>query len=82
MLFKLGLVLLLAWSLGIAGTYRIGDLVHVFLLTGLMFLLLAFMKARDAANMQPRDVTQINGVDAPSVRGVDPVAKAPTPRRR
>lgn len=49
MYFKIALVLLVAWLLGVAGVYRIGDRVHVLLLVGLMLLLLAFLKARDAA---------------------------------
>jgi hypothetical protein len=49
MLFKIGLVLLAVWVLGLLGVYRIGDLFHVFLLIGLMLLLLGFLNARDAA---------------------------------
>ena len=49
MLFKIALALLIAWGLGIAGLYTIGQLVHVLLLVGLMLLLLAFAKAHDAA---------------------------------
>ena len=49
MLFKVAFVLLIAWLLGILGVYRVGDLVHVLLLVGLMLLLLAFVRARDAA---------------------------------
>ena len=49
MLFKIALVLLAAWLLGVLGVYRAGDLVHVLLLVGLMLLLLAFLRARDAA---------------------------------
>ena len=49
MLFKMALGLLALWLLGPIGVYEIGDLVHVFLLIGLMLLLLAFLHARDAA---------------------------------
>jgi hypothetical protein len=49
MLFKSALGLLIAWFLGVLGVYRVGILVHVLLLVGLMFLLLALLKARDAA---------------------------------
>jgi hypothetical protein len=49
MLFKIALLLLAAWLLGLVGLYNIGDLVHVLLLVGLMLLLLAFLRARDAA---------------------------------
>ncbi len=49
MLFKVGLVLLAVWLLGLVGAYHIGDLFHVFLLAGLTLLLLGFLRARDAA---------------------------------
>ena len=49
MLFKIGFVLLVAWLLGVLGAYPAGDLVHVLLLVGLMLLLLAVLRARDAA---------------------------------
>jgi Family of unknown function (DUF5670) len=49
MLFKIAFVLLVAWLLGVLAAYPAGDLVHVLLLVGLMLLLLAFLRARDAA---------------------------------
>ena len=49
MLFKTALVLLAAWFLGVLGVYTVGNLVHVLLLIGLLLLLLAFVKGRDAA---------------------------------
>jgi hypothetical protein len=49
MLFRVAFVLLIAWLLGVLGLYRVGDLVHVPLLVGLMLLLLAFPRAREAA---------------------------------
>ena len=49
MLFKVAFVLLILWFLGMAGLYRIGDLLHALLLVGLMLLLMGFVKARDAA---------------------------------
>lgn len=52
MLFKVAFVLLFLWLLGMTGLYRIGDVVHVLLLLGLMLLLMAFIKARDAARRQ------------------------------
>ena len=58
MLFKAALVLLAIWMLGLAGVYRAGDLVHVFLLVGLMLLLLAMLKARDAALRPPNPTTE------------------------
>ena len=56
MLLKIAFVLLVAWLLGVLGLYRIGDLVHVLLLVGLMLLLLGALKARDAAAARGRDV--------------------------
>jgi hypothetical protein len=49
MLFKIALLLLAAWWIGVVGLYRVGDLVHVLLLVGLMLLLLAVLRARDVA---------------------------------
>jgi hypothetical protein len=49
MVLKIAFVLLIAWVLGVLGLYRIGDLVHVLLLVGLMLFLLGALKARDAA---------------------------------
>ena len=53
MLFKTAFVLLILWLLGMLGLYRMGDLVHVFLLVGLMLLLLAVHKAAEAALRRP-----------------------------
>jgi hypothetical protein len=49
MLWQIALVLLAVWLLGVSGAYPVGDVVHVFLLAGLMLLLLSFLKAREAA---------------------------------
>jgi hypothetical protein len=49
MLFKTAIALLIVWLLGVFGAYRVGNLAHVFLLAGLMVLLLAVLKAREAA---------------------------------
>jgi hypothetical protein len=57
MLFKAVIVLLAIWLLGVGGVYRVGDLVHVFLLVGLLLLLLALLKARDAALRPPNPPT-------------------------
>jgi hypothetical protein len=46
---KTAFVLLVAWLFGVVGAYPAGELVHVFVLVGLMPLLLAFFGARDAA---------------------------------
>jgi hypothetical protein len=43
-----GLVSLGAWLLGLVGVFDAGTLVHAFLLVGLLLLLLAALKARDA----------------------------------
>jgi hypothetical protein len=56
MLLKVAFVLLIAWLLGVLGLYRIGDLVHVLLLVGLLLLLLGTLKARDAAAARGGDV--------------------------
>jgi hypothetical protein len=57
MLFKAAFVLLAIWLFGrlldMVGVYRVGDLAHVFLLLGLMLLLFAMLKARDAAQRPP-----------------------------
>ena len=53
MLFKTAFALLIVWPLGMFGVYRAGDLAHVFLLVGLMILLLAVLKAREAALRRP-----------------------------
>ena len=58
MLFKTAIVLLAIWLLGVVGVYRVGDLVHVFLLVGLMLLLLGMLKARDAALRPPNPPTE------------------------
>jgi len=58
MLFKASLVLLAIWLLGVVGVYRVGELVHVSLLVGLMLLLLAMLKARDAALRPPNPPTE------------------------
>jgi hypothetical protein len=49
MLFKIALMLLVVRLLGLLGIFGVGDAVHVFLLGGLMLLLIAGLKARDAA---------------------------------
>lgn len=53
MLQKIGLVLLVAWLLGMLGVYRLGQNVHILLLVGLMLLFLGVLKARDAAGKAP-----------------------------
>lgn len=53
MLLKIALVLLAAWVVGVIGPFDLGSLVHVLLLVGLMLLLLAFVRARDARTLGP-----------------------------
>jgi hypothetical protein len=55
MLFWIAVVLLIAWLLGIVGVYTVGDLVHVLLLVGLLLLLVAFLRAREAAVRRASD---------------------------
>ena len=56
MLLKIAFALLIVWLLGVLGLYRIGDLVHMLLLVGLMLFLLGALKARDAGIARGRDV--------------------------
>ena len=49
MLFKIAIVLLSVWIIGVVGLFEVGDLVHVLLLGGLWLLLMAFVKARETA---------------------------------
>ena len=53
MLFKTAIALLIVWLFGMFGLSRVRDLVHIFLLVGLMLLLLAGLNARDAALRRP-----------------------------
>jgi hypothetical protein len=53
MLFTIAIALLVVWLLGMVGVYRVGSLAHVFLLVGLILLLLAVLKERDAALRRP-----------------------------
>jgi hypothetical protein len=57
MLFTLAFVLLLSWLLGMAGVYQLGDVLHALLLIGLMLLMMAFVRARDAAMRRAIDNT-------------------------
>lgn len=49
MLFTSALVLLILWLIGVFAVRPAGDLVHVLLMAGLALLLLAFLRAREAA---------------------------------
>ena len=57
MLFKAAVALLAVWLVGrllaMMGVYHGGELIHLFLLVGLMLLLLAMLKARDAVVRPP-----------------------------
>ena len=77
MLLKIAFVLLIGWMLGVLGLYRIGDLVHVLLLIGLMLLLLGALKARDAAAARESDVAQVNHDHSVQSRQL-PRVRAPT----
>jgi hypothetical protein len=46
MFFRIALMLLVVWLLGIVGVYQLGEMVHAFLAVGLMFLFLAFLEGR------------------------------------
>ena len=61
MLFKTAFALLIVWLLGMFGVYRVGNLAHVFLLVGLMLLLLAVLKAREAALRRRNPGTTTDG---------------------
>ena len=62
MLFKAAFALLAIWLTGrlldMVGIYPVGDLAHVFLLIGGLLLLLAVVKARDAALRPPTPPTE------------------------
>jgi hypothetical protein len=49
MLSTLALTLLVVWLVAMGGPFEVGQMAHGLLLVGLMLLLLAFLKARDAA---------------------------------
>ena len=59
-LLRAALLLLVVWFVGVLGLYDAGNLVHVFLLIGLLMLLLGALKLRDAAKHQTTD----SGLDA------------------
>jgi hypothetical protein len=52
---------LIVWVIAVAGPFEGGQMVHGLLLVGLMLLLLAFMKARDAATAIPASVRAADG---------------------
>jgi hypothetical protein len=46
MLYTLAVILLIAWLLGIVGTYTIGAFVHVFLVIALVLFVVALLGGR------------------------------------
>ena len=54
-LLKVALLLLAVWLVGVIGLYDVGNLVHVFLLVGLLMLQLGALKLRDAGSHQNSD---------------------------
>jgi hypothetical protein len=46
MLYTLAVILLIAWLLGIVGTYTIGAFVHVLLVIALVLLVLGLLSGR------------------------------------
>jgi hypothetical protein len=48
MIVYIALALLLVWLLGVIGVYPGGQTFHLLLLVGLLFLLIGFVKHRDA----------------------------------
>ena len=81
MLFKTAFALLIVWLLGMFGVYRVGDLAHVFLLVGLMLLLLAVLKARDAALRARNPGTTTDGPHSFQARQLRLRQLAVAPRR-
>jgi hypothetical protein len=75
MLLKIGLLLLAVWVAGVVGLFSAGDAVHAFLLSGLMLLLLAFARARDAAVRSARTAEAGQAASSPS-RAEPDVARA------
>lgn len=46
MLYTLGVILLIAWLLGVAGTYTIGAFVHVLLVVAIALFLAGLLSGR------------------------------------
>jgi Family of unknown function (DUF5670) len=49
MLYTLAVVLLIAWLLGVIGTYTIGALVHLLLVVAVVLFLVGLISGRSAA---------------------------------
>jgi hypothetical protein len=67
MLFTVAFTFLAVWVIAVAGPFGVGQMAHGLLLVGLMLLLLAFLKARDAAAARAREVS----ASTPASRGSD-----------
>jgi hypothetical protein len=48
MLYTLAVILLIAWLLGVVGTYTIGAFVHVLLVIAMVLFVVGFLTARRA----------------------------------
>ena len=46
MLYTIAVILLIAWLLGIVGTYTIGAFVHVFLVVAVVMIILGLLSGR------------------------------------
>jgi hypothetical protein len=46
MLMTLAIILLIAWLLGVVGTYTVGAFVHVLLVVALVLFVLSFLSGR------------------------------------
>ncbi len=46
MLMTLAIILLIAWLLGVVGTYTVGAFVHVLLVVALVLFILSFLSGR------------------------------------
>ena len=49
MLYTLAVILLIAWLLGMVGTYTIGAFIHVLLVTAIVLFLAGFVSGRRIA---------------------------------
>lgn len=55
MLFKISLLMLGLWLVGVSGLVAVGQAIHVFLLVGIMLLLLSLLRSRDEVARQARN---------------------------
>jgi hypothetical protein len=46
MLYTIAVILLIAWLLGVVGTYAIGGFVHIFLVVAIVLFVMALMSGR------------------------------------